>query len=75
MSSVSALLMVLARRLSDAPGNAGVVPTMDVVETASSNASSEDLARFEEAPKGAKLDGLWSSHDAVSLHSCSTSVG
>ena len=38
---------------------------MDVVETASSNASSEDLAMYDESPKGAKLDGLWSPHDAV----------
>ena len=66
MSTVSVLLMFSS--LNGAPGNAGVVPTMDVVETASSNASSEDLAMFDDSPKGAKLDGLWSSHDAVSQH-------
>ena len=48
---------------------------MDVVETASSNASSEDLAAFDESPKRAELDGLWSSHDAVSLHALSIPKG
>ena len=45
---------------------AGVVPTMDVVETASSNASSEDMMLFDESPKRHKpLDGFYPSHDMV----------
>ena len=46
----------------------GVVPTMDFVETASSNASSED-ALFDESPKQHSLDGFYPSHDMVSCHS------
>ena len=48
---------------------------MDVVETASSNASSEDLAAFDESPKRAELDDLWASHDTVSQHSLRISMG
>lgn len=48
----------------------GVVPTMDFVETASSNASSEDLALLDESPKQHSLDGFYPSHDTVSCHSC-----
>lgn len=44
----------------------GVVPTMDVGETASSNASCEDLAVFDESTKRDKgLDGFYPSHDTV----------
>ncbi|CAL5224442.1 g7128 [Coccomyxa viridis] len=44
----------------------GVVPSMDIVETASSNASSEDMLLFDESPKRHKhLDGFYPSHDMV----------
>ena len=42
---------------------------MDIVETASSNASSEDMALFDESPKRHSLDGFYPSHDMVSCHS------
>ncbi len=46
--------------------HAGVVPSMDIVETASSNASSEDMLLFDESPKRHKhLDGFYPSHDTV----------
>ncbi len=39
---------------------------MDIVETASSNASSEDMLLFDESPKRHKhLDGFYPSHDMV----------
>ena len=39
---------------------------MDIVETASSNASSEDMMLFNESPKRHKhLDGFYPSHDMV----------
>ena len=45
---------------------AGVVPTMDIVETASSNASSEDALLFDESTKRHNnLDSFYPSHDMV----------
>lgn len=39
---------------------------MDMVETASSNASAEDMLLFDEAPTRHKhLDGFYPSHDMV----------